>query len=357
MAPVFYHAWHQGKALRRWLSEVTGLSQMRLSDGQQSYRSQTLVNARRHSLLHLRKQLTAAEYPASLIAERIAGWEKLEACGGAAWASYWYAEAFLHAPLLNRAVDTGVRFDNFLAEIERAVGTGDLAEFRSRCVTFTQQWGLPADVANASLVATPAELRNLSTWDDALKHAQGLLLTTFLDQFAQFDAVWGGLFIEQLQPRALVPLIAPKQSGEGRVVRPVRRLIVLSFALHYWIRFKRWPDHEPRRSEMVRKLTSWSTQDIANLFDGSKRMRLSDFKRMWDEMGHAFDHRRELSAPYALARIAIAWQKQLVNVGPDQKLRSFFLLGEDYQILWAWRKSQLPNASQGPENWPQWMGD
>ncbi|MDA8520256.1 hypothetical protein [Acidovorax sp. NCPPB 4044] len=361
IAPLHYNAIQLGIAPRRFLSEVLGLSETRLASTAQTLRPGTILNAQRHAITYLRQHLVSRGYPESAIDERIAGQAQLQASGGAAWAGYWYAENFVHRPLLDECVRTGIQFDVFLADAEKALVDDDLAAFTTRCADFIEQWTIPADVAAPCQVEKPSVFRDASTWDDAWQAAQKLLLAAFFDQFAQFDAVWGGCFITHLPPRSLVALIAPKWPGGPRAIRPVRRLIVLSFSLHHWVRYKRWPDHAPGATEVAQKLMSWGRQDIANLFDGTKRLRFPEFEKMWDELGSCFGHGRELSGPFALARIAIAWQRSMMVVGPDQKLRSFTTLGEDYHALWGWRHSQRPRApegaAQGREPWPLWLDD
>ncbi|MGJ7521727.1 hypothetical protein ACSFA0_14665 [Variovorax sp. LT1P1] len=357
MAPVFYAAWNSGIAPRRFISDVTGLSETRLANSGQALRPKRLASVQQHADEKLRELLRSRDYPEVAIKERLKGQAQVKASGGGVWALHWYGEEFPHAPQLSGCVDVGLRLDSFLAAAEQAIARSDLAGFCEACAVFVERWALPADVATKCSVVPPESLRDAQTWNDALTLAQNLLLAAFLDQFAQFDAVWSSLYAQVLRPRSLVALISPTQRGKTGLNRPVRRLLVLCYALHFWVRHKRWPHKEPSRAEIAEKLPSWSPQDVANLFDGSKRLTYAGFEGLWSDMACGFKHDREVNGPHALARIALAWQRQLVTVGSDQKLRSFIILGEDYHGLWEWRRSQLPHASQGTIEWPLWLRD
>lgn len=357
IAPLQYIAWLRGVALRRHMSEVTGLSQARLANTRQKLRPRKELEIRQHSESIYRSNMLDAglsEADVDLAHERM---RTLEIAGGQTWAAFWTAIDYPLEPELTDCVQAAVKVDKVLESLGKAAEGDNPGDAQKACASFLESWGLPEDISAAEGPGLAAsDWHRAQTWDEIFPLADKFLSAVFFDQFAHTDAVWGNSFFSRLEPRPAFALVAPRRRGPARLEKPVRRLLQTSYALHHWARYRTWPAKPPLPGELADALRMRS-DDVCNLFDGTTKLHFQHFQNSWDRFGKHFGLKYRVTVPAPLAAVGICWQHNLVSVTPEHKLRSFIILGSGYEQLWRWRRDGLAARSTGSEPWASWMDD
>jgi hypothetical protein len=356
-APLQYIAWLRGVALRRHLSEVTGLSQARLVNARQKLRPRKELEIRQHSEAVYRANLADAGLSDADIDVAHERMRNLESAGGHTWAAFWTGLDYPLEPELTECVQAAVKMDKLLNSLGAAGQEDNPSDARATCTSFLEGWGLPVGIAESEGPGLAAsDWHDAQTWEELFPLADKFLAAIFFDQFAQADAVWGNTFFSRLEPRPVFPLVAPKRRGPAGVEKPVRRLLQTSYALHHWARYRTWPAKAPLPGDLAEALRM-RPDDVSNLFDGTKKLHFQHFENRWEGFGKRFGLKYRVTFPAPLAAVAICWQHNLVKVTPGHKLTSLIVLGTGYEKLWRWRRDGLAAQSTGTEPWASWMDD
>ena len=354
-APIQYMAWLRGVALRRHLGEFTGLSQARLAHPQQKLRARRQQQILEHSKTVLRTNLTDSGLSDADVEATISNLRDLREGGGQCWSEFWMSLDYPMTPELTTCVRGATQLDKLLATVLQTIDDNNPRQARAAFADFVMEWSVPHDLMGGSRPGlASADWEDVDTWEKVSGLADTVLMAAFFDQFAHVDAVWGNAFFTRFQARPVFPFIAPQARKDGGVNMPVRRLLEFSWAVNHWVRYRSWPTKRPGPKDLSEPL-DLEPSDISNLFDGTTQLRFEQFEHRWNRLAQHFHLPQKVAYPLPLVAVAICWQRNLVTVTLEHKVRSFIVLGDDYEKLWRWRRSTLVAPSAGTEVWAAWL--
>ena len=353
IAPAAYAALLRGVALKRHLSDVTGLSHTRIANGVQNLRPNRLRQVEQHAAAVLTGNLLNAGLTPEDAHLHLNQRRSLAERGGAGWATFWIELDYPIEPEFAACVETGLAIDLLLAGLAQAAEHDQLSGASAAGLAFIEAQKLPIEIVAYRPGMQAGSWLDVASWDGVCRLSEDLLLTAYFDQLAHFDAEWGSSFFSRFEPRSILLLVAPQLRDPMRLDTPVRRLLVLAWSICHWARHRRWPSQPPGPSDIA-EAVGLEPPHVSNFFDGTRKLRLGHFANLWDQMGKHFRLQHPVPCPIPLAAIAICWQRQFVTLGGGQKSKSIILIGDEFVRVWRWRMGQLHHRVAS-ESWPCWM--
>ncbi len=373
LVPWVIFFWLSGKTTVPFLAEMSGLSKSllrrrRLRNLKESTKQSAIASADKFFLDKTAKQKWNKEDAT------VSGFQQaapsILAGEPRPYADFIYLQGTPDSPRLPLTVAFAEEIDKLLNRMLAAIHRNDLELFKRDFVNF--DWGNAyprSDVDRHDADCRMDAFRAAQSLDAALTFADPFVWDLLVSLFAALDAEHCSTYFVKFRPRPLLLLITPKlnvkvdlnaQSQEfprrDFADLPVRRLLEFSHAIVFWVKEKRWPDKPVGRKKLGEAL-GYGDQVIGNLFDGTKNMNATSYDRIWRYM---WTKVAKCESPYfswPLLLATIVCQKLLITRDPNQKLKSFVLIGhEDYTRLWNWHRQRWASQlSEGTEDWPAWL--
>ncbi len=364
-APLHLLAAQEGKAIRAWLSEWTGLSPARIGQG-------NLDNLRQ-------SRLDRIEDHARQKAKKIAEWSddeldtrqrslRLENGETGLWAS-WVAGVVVDPSTdIPYTLDIALNVDRLLQRLAVALQADDAKEVGlavRRCAA-TSRWS----DSNQAQSGESGAAGRAADGEDVSVIVSSLIEEAFYDLMSALDAEWGGTYFGKLSPAPVFLWVAPRvnpdlvlgqrpKTKRNLMFRPVRRLLEISHALVHYGTTGDWPSSAAGAAEIGQACT-WGERGIANLFDGTRKLTLKSYLSLWNGLCADLVRRKQVPSvecPVPLAAMAITFQRFLVQTTDEHKWRSFVVLDEQkYTSLWSrHRKNLAGQRPPGAVGWPAWL--
>ncbi len=368
----------QGKALRPFLTEITGLSPVRIGQGNlDKIGRSTIEKVEGNAKAWTYEQAKKMGWSSDECSAQIAATPKKRDGNVGVWASWIKSMEIpgaMHFPL---TIALALKTDELLQSLIDACNQDDFDRFK-RDICAHQEGNSPANQFDSAKPATEPLLEDaqwaaISNWSEADTVLNSRYESIFFDIYTGLDIEWGSQYFRAMKAIPLFLWIAPRINEEwdiqlgpapskNRIYRPIRRLLELSYALVHMHYRKCWPSAPVGRSELGKAL-ELSDAVVGNYFDGTRKLTLRTHEIHWQAMcGHlSSDQVKPGNAPWSptpLAVMAIVWQANLIVDTSENKLKSWILLDEDeYMRRWQYHRrnwaSLLPPA--GDMEWPTWL--
>ena len=370
--PLQIAAWLQGKALRPFFSEISGISPSRLRKG--------------HSL-EFRKSTTekiisrATQWSVNKAIEN--GWAENEyskfregepsAVSGEPrpFADLIYAFQTPDLLMLPLSISFAIEVDLMFCQLLAAQKNNDLDSFKRLLLNCDWGEGVSSSIADeVDERHARADLHLSSTWEETLKLAERCLGNILLFLVAAIDAEYSSAYFGKFEARPLLLLVTPKIGHDfdlnaldkipkrNRIHRPYRRLFEFCHGVMFWLKHKRWPDQPVGRQDLGDVL-GINDQSIGNFFDGTRKLNAKTFNVFWDRLCLEVANQEPLLSPLFLFIAANICQNIMITQHPNQKLKSVTLIDKDhYTRFWMWHRQRWAGElHKGVESWPAWLDD
>lgn len=369
--PLVLMTWLEGKSLGPFLAEVTGLSTSRFRHGRSlQLRESTLLNVRANAEKRTRESVLNGGGSEEQVAEYFTSAPSARANQPRPYADFIYALETAGSVKLPLTITFAEEIDCLANSISLAYQSNDLASFKHAITGCNWGEGVHRPIAEEEAERRFAALNAASNWDEAFAELGGFTDNVFICLLAALDAEHGSTFFGHFQPRPLFLLVAPKLNPafdpnaldkaprRNLVYRPVRRLLELSHALMFWAKHQRWPA-KPIGRKALSEALGLDDRSVGNLFDGTRNLNATLFNSLWHCMSKSVVKAEPFAAPLPLVLAAICWQNGLINLHPNQKLRSVTVLNDaNYTRYWTWHRQRWASQLyQGTEGWPTWLDD
>lgn len=361
-----------GKALRKVLQEMTGLSPATIAKGElDSLGPSAKKKVAIHQMDWLKEQAGDSQDKLTAIQRRIATVPNRASGGPAPWAGWVHMFEHLPELPLPRSKQVALVVDELIEALARAQKAGDVIAYRQVLLDHFERYGNPIRLVGEALEplkGDTSELTGLNNWKDAGILTGKLIDNLYLDMLTALDVEWCGLAFGEVQVPPLFPLVMAKvkdglelgvvpESKKNLFIRPTRRLLVFMHALlHKRYRYK-WPTREASPKDLARAL-GLDASDLSNYFDGTRKLTLKKASNYWVELCTDLSKGKALlqempPLPEPLIWLAIYWQQILVK----DKERSIILLDtKTYLAFWQRRHVLWMDQPKAKAiEWPSWL--
>ena len=360
-----------GKSQANLYSEITGLSASRLRPGsKETMRNSTLEKAKANALANLQQRLVKNDWPThetENFIESIPSKRNGYACNFGDLLHALSHPGAISYPLTSLFA---AQLDNLEDLLETALHTQNIDDYKAALRSVDWLWAPHWwTIDNVDAQCSQQSFELAQDWPALALAIKPFFANVILSYLAAIDLEFFSNYLPRFKLRPLfldvLPVLGPKVSLDtittlprwDRFRLPTRRLLELSHALHYWWHKNAWPLQAVGRSEFAQAVALPDTT-IGNLFDGSKKLTLTQFKAFWEKLCNNVSKTEAFLTPTPLLMAAQFWQSSMVEFDDALKVRSMFLFdGAAYLFWWNHHRgnwaSQLPN---GTEDWPHWLG-
>lgn len=373
LMPLDGYAKVDGKALRKVLQEVTGLSPATIAKGDlDSLGPTTREKVALHQQKWLKEQAGDSQDKLTAVQRRIATAPKTASGGPAPWAGWIHM--FEHLPELSlpRSKQVALVIDELIEGLTRACAADDFDSFKQALVSHFEIYGNPIRLEQEPLVHLEddaKELIGIGNWQEARVIISRLFIDNlYLDVLTALDVEWSAQAFGKVPVPSVFTLvmadakkdlqlgIAPA-SKKNLFIRPSRRLLIFMHALlHKYYRGK-WPTRAASPKALANAL-GLEASDLSNYFDGTRKLTLKKTNNYWVTLCKYFSKGKTRlqdmpTLPEPLIWLALYWQQILVK----DKERSIVLLDKDiYAKYWQRRHDLWLGQSKAKAiEWPSWL--
>lgn len=366
-----------GKSARSFLSEVTGLSPARISQGNlDKLRPSTVRDVEDAASKWGRSLARNNGWTDDDFETYVTGIPRMRNGSVGLWANWIHGLQHPEALRLPLAIGHAMKMDELIYALSVAFDANDCTTFIQAVIdiesTDSEKVMLWSADDCAEVESERGAWRAASDWDAVATLLPQFAENLLFDIYAALDAEWGSRYLHGLAPMPVFLWLAPRVHEKWNVAsgtipsknfihRPVRRLLELSHALVHGHYRKSWPDAPAGRGELGRAL-ELADAHIGNYFDGTRKLTIRAYQTHWLALCMHFGPAKNTPAdspicPIALGAVAIAWQRMLITITDAYKFKSALLLDEDnykrrwqnHRRCWAY---QLPS---GEACWPDWL--
>lgn len=372
LMPLDGYAKVDGKALRKVLQEVTGLSPATIAKGDlDSLGPTTREKVALHQQKWLKEQAGDSQDKLTAVQRRIATAPKTASGGPAPWAGWIHMFEHLPELPLPRSKQIALLVDELIEGLMKARTTGDVIAYRQVLLDHFARYGNPICLQGEPLEPLKGDisvLTGLNNWQDARTLTGKLVDNLYLDMLTALDVEWCGVAFGQAKVPPLFPLVMAKvkdglelgvvpESKKNLFIRPTRRMLVFMHALlHKYYRGK-WPTRAASPKALANAL-GLEASELSNFFDGTRKLTMNKTNNHWVTLCKYFSKGKTRlqdmpTLPEPLIWLALYWQQILVK----DKERSIVLLDKDtYAKYWQRRHDLWLGQSKAKAiEWPSWL--
>jgi hypothetical protein len=372
LMPLHGHAEVNGKALRTFLHEATGLSSARIAKGKlDSLRPSTQRKIAAHQAQWLKVQAGESSERLVSMQASIATTPKTTSGGIGQWAGWVHGFEQMPELPLTRSKQVALVVDELIEALMNTCLADNLAAYRQELLNHFQQHGSPIRLEGEPLAPPESdtrEVKGLSNWQEARVLTSQLFDNLYLDMLTALDVEWGNLVFGGEKVPPLFTLVMPKAKDELELgvvpaskknvfIHPTRRLLVFMHSMLHRHYRRKWPA-KAASPKVLASALGLVASDLSNYFDGSRKLTYHKGFNYWKALCKHFSkgqaRLQEMpSLPEPLIWLALYWQQILVK----NKERSIILLDTDtYLAFWQRRHDLWLGQSKGSAvEWPSWL--
>lgn len=370
LIPLQIMAWLQGKALRPFFSEISGLSSSRLRKGRNwEFRDSTTKNITKAAMQWSIDKAIANGWSQDDLSKLREGEPSTLAGKTRPFADFIHTLQTPDWIALPLSISFANEVDVMLNSLRIAYEDRDLDSFKH--LLLNCNWG--QDVSNPA--ATEIEeinarkaLHASSTWEETLTLAKQCFQNILLLLIAAIDVEYGSVYFGRFEARPLLLLVTPitavdvdlnhldKLPKRNWLHKPYRRLLEFCYAIAFWAKHKQWPDKPIGRKDLG-QILGVNDQSIGNLFDGTRKLTAKTFNVFWDRLCLDVANMEPFPCPLFLFIAANVCQNTMITQHPNQKLKSVTLIDRDhYTRFWTWHRQRwTSDPLKHNESWPNWL--
>lgn len=362
--PLQWGALLQGVNPKRYLAEVTGISQSRIAEGSlDQLRPSTVARAVEHSRRVTRERAIESGWRESEFDEALASAPRLSDGLPSQLGGMFHVGFTSDGCVLEQTTNLAIALEELVVQLSNAAKADAWQDARLAALVFlqTRAW----QESHSALQLTGLEAA--AGWQEVHFFLDRLLMDAFEGVFVTLDAEWSAQYFHSLQPQPVLLWLSPevhldsqgKLARRNGIRRPIRKLLELTLAIAERAYSGRWPNRPPGRSA-VGHILDQSDAHAGNYFDGTRKLSINAFETWWHrltvETQRKFGKAKPLTAPLMLARVALLWQGFWVKEASGRP-RSFIVLDEvEYRRRWqAIRRRLSARFPEGQCSWPEWL--
>lgn len=342
-----------GRSPSSWLAKITGLSQSRFRNGaSQSFHRSTIEKINQHQINLIKENLPDADI--QKFPSRATGMS-------CPFQDFAFKHQFPLLQMLSKEIDT---FDQSLIQISENPTASSLKNITSGTYLLDD----PIYWLNDNSNDLRDTIDECTSEEGLVSIANRISINIFLSFLVTYDLEFcSTAFGKNFKLRPLFLELIPKAHFEisdnrsnlalprhKRFSLPSRRLLELTHAIFYYVKFQEWPEKPANR----RSLQDFSDDMIGNYFDGTKRLNSKNYERFTRELRKYFENSSE-AVLYPLLVATLFWENLLVAKDNKAKLQSVTLYdGKYYKELWEFHHTKWASQLQSSnKDWPTWLNN
>ncbi len=363
----------EGKSVKSFLSDATGLSPAHVSTKGLEIKSTKRLNRLNQEMLHrARSGLSVKGYSTTEIEQCISD------CPQTALAGLAYFLGHAGSEALTLAISVGARLDRLAMEALKCIEKDEILPYKRLLLDFLdeERRSFAGRENLAGIDEVQQVLMAANDWSSLRGPSNKVAEYTLLATLAAVDVEWGARYFGRLAPTPTFLWLAPQfhpdfdaanSKGLKRDVlkSPVGKLFDL-----LWAVTKRgasggaeWPANPPGPSALAKDINHVQTGDnlIRKWTSGAKPLRTAQVTELWASLNANLCGGETFEVPLPWIAVALWMERALVRRTLKPKSSKpgtvIFLSDIAYQAIWTeyrrrWAE-QLPEPGNLP--WPQWL--